>query len=164
MRESSFKLWGTTVINVSRFKQKYFKLSYTFENAAISDHFTADIQITHEINIELRGFLTIGKIHQGYPFWNSRWCFLQGFYLKYWNYPNEEYVSKPLANLDLRCCTTFEIRREAFICPNRKKIYLQFNDNTEYYLSPDSEEEFVQWESNLRSIYDILKREGMLII
>lgn len=151
-----------------RLKQKYFNLSYTSDEAAIMNYFAAEIQYVQEINIELRGFLTIGKVYKGFPIWNTRWCCLRGFNLRYWNYPNEEYVSEPLGDLDLRKCIKFETRQEPSICPKRNKLYLQFNNNpsgvfvTEYYLFADSVVEFDHWENNLSLVYNVLERDGFL--
>lgn len=168
VRDPAFKLWGKTTINIFRFKQKYFQLSYISDDAAILDHFSAEIQHSQEINIELRGFLTIGKLYKEYPIWNTRWCFLQGFYLKYWNGPNEEIVCEPLGELDLRHCVKIEIRKETSICPKGRNLYLEFNNNTadttvtKYYLFADTVEELDHWERNLQKVYDLLERKGFL--
>lgn len=132
------------------------------------EHFSGEIEHSQEINIELRGFLTIGKLYKEYPVWNTRWCILQGFHLKYWNAPNEEVACEPLGELDLRHCVKIEIRKELSICPKRRNLYLEFNNNTadttvtKYYLFADTEEELYHWERNLQKIYDLLDRKGFL--
>lgn len=166
IREPSFRLWGKTTIKTFRLKQKYFKLTYISDDATILDHFSAETQLSHDLNIELRGFLTIGKLYKELPRWNIRWCTLKNFYLKYWNYPNEELLSECLGILDLRRCTKLEIRKEPSICPKPRYLYLEINSNaadttvTKYYLFANSEEELNQWHRNLYKVYNILDKKG----
>lgn len=98
--------------------------------------------------------------------WNTRWCCLQGYILKYWYYPNEEFVSEPLGSLDLRNCTKIETRMEPSICLKNKNLYLEFSENSstvmKYYLYADSEQELVDWERTLNKVYDVLEKSGFL--
>lgn len=72
---------------------------------------TIDLDLFCKLHISVThaGFLTHGDEAGGSAVWNRRWCVLEGYILKFWNYPQEQELKSPLLVIDLTHCVSNEI-------------------------------------------------------
>lgn len=82
MAVPSFRNVGKIFIRITDVKKNNIKTSFGDVN----------LQIERQLHIEgsFKSFLTVGVETRGIIRWDRRFCLLDGKYLKYWNYPQEQ--------------------------------------------------------------------------
>lgn len=72
------------------------------------------------------GFVNFGEDSGGYAAWNHRWCVLEGRYIYFWNYPEDQETRKPIHTLDLQFCTSRKIAQvNNILCARSKTLNVE---------------------------------------
>ncbi|CAG9834514.1 unnamed protein product [Diabrotica balteata] len=123
-------------------------------NSSLQQTFNVKINSNFQLFNKLNGFLTLA-IDRGVINWNRRWCVLEGFVLKYWNYPSEE-SSEPIDIVDIRYCTVEHVAlADRSTCARSRTLLLPIkypNGLKMYFLSADSQAELELWENDINFV------------
>ncbi|CAH1111301.1 unnamed protein product [Psylliodes chrysocephalus] len=137
------------------------KLEQDPERSSLQQEFDMRIETSFQLTNRLPGFLTIGVDNdKNCLTWNRRWCILDGFLLKYWNYPSDE-ASEPLGEIDVRLTAAEKIvPADRTVCARPRTLALPVSDADggvkKYFLSADTQSDLLMWESELNFVVQSL--------
>ncbi|CAH1116717.1 unnamed protein product [Phaedon cochleariae] len=162
----AFTLLGKCLMRISDLSkinpnnESTMKLCNVSPHASLSENFTLKMDYKFSLATRVGGFLTVGTENGNVcTTWNRRWCVLESYILKYWNYPSEE-VSSPLGSIDLRCCLVQSISpANRSICARSKTLFMPVQHGTDvkkYLLCADSAADMNIWEKELNFVLQSL--------
>lgn len=110
VRDTSFKLSGFVELTLQDLPlSSPWPLSMVPLNSILQGTIDLDLSCRLHISVTHAGFLTHGDEAGGFAVWNRRWCVLEGYILKFWNYPQEQELKPPLLFIDLTNCISNEV-------------------------------------------------------
>ncbi|KAK2581358.1 hypothetical protein KPH14_008124 [Odynerus spinipes] len=110
VRDTSFKLSGYVELTLQDIPlPSPWPLSMVPLNSMLQGTIDLDLSCKLHISVTHAGFLTHGDEAGGFAVWNRRWCVLEGYILKFWNYPQEQELKPPLLLIDLTHCISNEV-------------------------------------------------------
>lgn len=110
VRDTSFKLSGFVELTLQDIPlSSPWPLSMVPLNSILQGTIDLDLSCKLHISVTHAGFLTHGDEAGGFAVWNRRWCVLEGYILKFWNYPQEQELKTPLLLIDLTHCISNEV-------------------------------------------------------
>ncbi|XP_068229036.1 anillin-like isoform X3 [Palaemon carinicauda] len=165
VRSSSFQLVGFTHLNIATLTRNAWTLERVPFSSPLDGHLLMRVSCSFEGGITERGFLTMFEDIGGFGAWNRRWCVLNGMFLRYWRYPDDESKKEANGQIDLRSCTTRRVelvsrdvcaRQHTFQLTCLRPAYGGDVSNlvqevqgssvvTRHLLSADSKEERIGW-------------------
>uniref|UniRef100_A0ABD2X0J5 PH domain-containing protein n=1 Tax=Trichogramma kaykai TaxID=54128 RepID=A0ABD2X0J5_9HYME len=132
MKQSSFLACGKLVLRLADLsKSPPWPLSGIYPGSPGSSVLQGSIDMTTKcklhVQVEQSGFVNHGEELGGYTNWNRRWAVLDKRYLRFWNYPDEQYNnSHPLKEIDLADCTSESIGPiDRSLCARARTILLE---------------------------------------
>ncbi|KAJ8941352.1 hypothetical protein NQ314_010415 [Rhamnusium bicolor] len=171
IKPSSFTLWGKCEIRspeLSKARQgnspgiATLKMNNTPLCSSLSGMFSVNIKSEVELYNRMSGFLTIGLDNEhGCTIWNTRWCVLEGYNFRYWNYPSEETTTSPLGSVDLSNCVEQLIcPADRSLCARPRTLMLPIRHDQsikKYLLSTDEFSDMKLWEKELNYVVCVLR-------
>ncbi|KAG5890196.1 hypothetical protein JTB14_010658 [Gonioctena quinquepunctata] len=132
------------------------KLHNVLPHSSIGESVSMRIDYNFRLTNRTSGFLTIGTENdQMCTTWNRRWCLLEGYVFKYWNYPSEE-VTASLGNVDLSYCIAQSVvPADRKICARPKTLMIPVESGRcvkKYLLSADTNTDMEMWEKELNFV------------
>lgn len=162
MTVPSFILLGKTIVTIADLNKDTKNVPFGMI------HFNIETQV--KIEESFKGFLTIGiETRSTVIRWDRRFCLLDGRYLKYWNYPQEEENGvAPMEVLNLEKCTIGVVNvAERHICARPRTLLLEIYKHTGIYttilkrfLSADTIKEMKMWQTKINAIVSTLRNWG----
>lgn len=130
----------------------------------------ANVTTDVNVNVQLQGFLTIGKENTANCImWNRRWCVLSNGRIQFWNYPSDSEDKDPLDTIALKLPNRLLVKTaDRSICPKPRTLQLEIevasldseNDRTvkRLFLSADTTDEKRNWEACLNLVVSSSKK------
>ncbi|XP_050294044.1 anillin-like isoform X2 [Anthonomus grandis grandis] len=157
MRTSLFKREGICNIRLSDLGKDKFKLNKESRTSSLRSEFGLAFKTNVEVTGIKKGILSIGEALK----WNTRYCVLDGYLLKYWNYPEEEYTREPLGIIDLSNAAGRITLADRSLCSRPRCLSLQlcYNEGAilQYYFCFDSLEEKNEWMQDMNFVIGTLE-------
>ncbi|XP_022237430.1 anillin-like [Limulus polyphemus] len=178
VRTSNFVLVGFLKLKLDNCGHKAYSLEKVPCRSLIQGTVMMKVQLHAEHHIEERGFLTMFQDVSGFGAWHRCWYVLQGNYMAYWKYPDDEKIKEPVGSLDLRHCVTPHVglvsrdicaRPHTFqlviVRPHEKgdrdtlisRIHKTIT-STKHLLSADTKEERILWCTRLNEALNSIRR------
>ncbi|XP_076339694.1 uncharacterized protein LOC143240700 isoform X3 [Tachypleus tridentatus] len=178
VRTSSFGLVGFLKLKLNTCNRKAYSLEKVPYASPLEGSIMMKVQLHAEHNVEEKGFLTMFEDVSGFGAWHRRWCVLQGNYVAYWKYPDDEKRKEPIGSIDLRQCVTSQVGlvprdicarshtfqlvtvrpqekgdRDTLISRSHKTV-----TSTKHLLSADTKEERILWCTRLNEALGNIRR------
>ncbi|XP_022252729.1 anillin-like [Limulus polyphemus] len=178
VRTSSFGLVGFLKLKLNTCNRKAYSLDKVPYASPLEGTVMMKVQLHAEHNVEEKGFLTMFEDVSGFGAWHRRWCVLQGNYVAYWKYPDDEKRKEPIGSIDLRQCVTSQVGlvprdicarshtfqlvtirpqekgdRDTLISRSHKTV-----TSTKHLLSADTKEERIVWCTRLNEALGNIRR------
>ncbi|XP_014220146.1 uncharacterized protein LOC106648027 isoform X2 [Trichogramma pretiosum] len=183
LKQSSFLACGKLQLRLADLsKSPPWPLSGIYPGSPGSSVLQGSIDMTTKcklyVQVEQSGFVNHGEELGGYTNWNRRWAVLDKRYLRFWNYPDEQYNNgHPLKEIDLADCTSESIGPiDRSLCAKARTILLEIaharhnvtrdgiflrspNDYAivRNLLSFDTPCELTEWQSKLNHVVSTLR-------
>jgi len=113
VRTSSFAMVGNAIITIDSLHRKEWTLEKVPVVSPLDGTIDLKLNVTSEIQVAERGFLTMFDDVSGFGAWHRRWFHLSGSTLAYWKYPDDENKQAPMGSIDLGRAVTETVT----ICP-----------------------------------------------
>lgn len=111
-------------------------------------------------------FVTVGTNKNGLLLWNRRWCVINGFSLKFYNYPTDEFYNRVVETLNLKnvlCPILNPV--DLSLCTRPRTLVLSMGasrQETRFLISLDKKEDVESFKNIVENICMALKHWKLL--
>ncbi|XP_069682002.1 anillin-like isoform X2 [Periplaneta americana] len=168
-RTPSFNLIGSLHFGIM---DLHVQQGWTFNQIPLSSPLAGDISMmlhaSLKLEIEHSGFLSMMEIS---GLWQRRWCYLKGYTVSYWNYPDDQQLKPPLGQIDLRLSVTDSVSPvDRVLCARPRTLLLEIGmkrnsddsnspvETVRHLWQADTGQELMEWCAKLTDVVSALKR------
>lgn len=157
----SFELVGKAELSKEPFSEsEHYYLTGVANSCEVEKKFSATVKMSLNLKMEASGFLTVKK-DEATSRWIRRWCKLSDHQITFWNSPTEE-ETEAKGHFNLKYTSGKQITSNFNLCSRPRTLVLEMQnatheENSFYFLSADTHDEFLEWQQKLNTIVDALK-------